>query len=133
MIRSDRTGRYGDLADRGPAAALAGEDRAEAGGMDPFQRLTCRTHRHWLHHCIASPAHVVVVTGHRWCRDCACPVVVVVDELAAEVRLYCPGCGRTRDTAANRQVLRTCLASLAAARVKAGMNAEGMIGTASPD
>ncbi|KAA9150412.1 hypothetical protein FPZ12_041205 [Amycolatopsis acidicola] len=116
MISRDSAARYADLADRTLAAALSEEDRAEARGLDPFERRTCHTHRRWLHHCIASPVHVVVVTGHRWCRDCACPAAVVVDELAGDVRMYCPSCGRMPDGPANRQVLRACRASLASAR-----------------
>jgi hypothetical protein len=112
--------RYADLRDRRLAAQLATEDAAEARGLDPFERITCRTHRNWLCHCVAAAAHVVVVTGHRWCRGCERPAAVVVDELAAEVRLRCPSCGRFPDSPANRQLLRVCARSLAAARTGHG-------------
>ncbi|WP_431876027.1 hypothetical protein [Amycolatopsis sacchari] len=108
--------RYAELRDQRLAARLAAEDSAEAAGLDPFERLTCRTHRHWLHQCIGSAAHVVVVTGHRWCRGCERPAAVVVDELAGAVRLFCPSCGRFPDSPANRQVVRACVRSLAASR-----------------
>ncbi|NKQ52050.1 hypothetical protein HFP15_04060 [Amycolatopsis sp. K13G38] len=98
------------------ATRLSEEDRAEARGLDPFERVTCRVHRRWLHQCVSSPVHVVAVTGYRWCRDCECPVDVAVDELNRTVRLHCPGCGRAPDSPATRQIVRTCRASLAAAR-----------------
>lgn len=112
----DIDARYTDLRDRQLAAALSTEDHAEAeNGLDPLERTTCWTHRRWLHQCIASPLHVIQVTGHRWCRNCACAVNVAVDELKGDVRLNCPRCGRTPDTRATRQIMRACRASLAAA------------------
>ena len=116
MASAQRVERYSGVRDRRLAARLSAEDRAEARGLDPFDRLTCRTHRHWVHSCVSSAAHVVVVTGHRWCRDCERPVPVVVDELAGEIRMCCPSCGRFPDSPANRQLLRACRRSLAAAR-----------------
>jgi hypothetical protein len=89
-------GRYRDLVDRGLAERLATEDAAVEAGLSPFEQLTSPAHRRWLHQCIASPQHVSPVTGHRWCRDCACPVNVAVD-----------------DRVATRQILRACRASLA--------------------
>jgi hypothetical protein len=107
---------YDDLPDRHLATTLAEEDLAEEfRGLSPPDRVTCRTHRRWVHQCVASPAHVIVVTGHRWCRACQCAVTVAVDELAFTVTLICPRCKRVPNSAANRQLIRTCLASLAAA------------------
>lgn len=94
-------------------AVLSAEDLAEELGLDPHARVTCGLHRRWLHECVASPDHVIPVTGHRWCRPCRCPLEVFVDESTA--RLSCPRCGTgTPDTAANRQVVRACRTSLAA-------------------
>lgn len=107
--------RYGDLRDTHLAITLSIEDRAELAGLDPLERTTCWTHRRWLHQCISSPLHVIVVTGHRWCRSCACAVTVAVDELSGDVQLTCPRCGQTPDTRATRQITRACRASLAAA------------------
>ena len=77
--------RYADLADRRLASTLSTEDIAEENGLNPLERITCRLHRRWLHHCISSPAHVIAVTGHRWCRSCQCAVTVAVDELTGDV------------------------------------------------
>ncbi|WP_439664166.1 hypothetical protein ACSHWB_23595 [Lentzea sp. HUAS TT2] len=94
-------------------AVLAAEDLAEELGLDPHARVTCGLHRCWLHQCVASPDHVMPVTGHRWCRPCRRPLEVLVDGTTA--RLYCPRCGTgTPDTAANRQVVRACQTSIAA-------------------
>lgn len=107
--------RYADLADTRLALALSAEDAAEDDGLDPFERTTCYTHRRWLHHCVSSPLHVIVVTGHRWCRRCSCEVWVAVDELTGDVSLRCARCGEMPPGAANRGLLRACRASLAAA------------------
>jgi hypothetical protein len=108
--------RYADLADRRLAATLSTEDTAEdAGGLDPLERITCYTHRRWLHHCVSSPLHVLIVTGHRWCRRCSCAVNVAIDELTGDVALTCPRCHEMPRSAANRQLVRCCRASLAAA------------------
>lgn len=107
--------RYADLADVRLASALSTEDRAEDEGLDPFERTTCYTHRRWLHHCVSSPLHVVRVSGHRWCRRCECEAAVIVDELVGDLTLICPRCGEMPAGAANRQVVRSCRASLAAA------------------
>lgn len=117
--------RYADLADRHLATALSTEDAAEESGLDPLERTTCHTHRRWLHHCVSSPLHVIVVTGHRWCRRCSCAVNVAVDELTGDVRLTCPRCREMPSGAANRQLVRCCRASLAAAH-------EGPIDAACP-
>lgn len=85
-------------------------------GLDPLERLTCRTHRRWVHQCISAQVHVFVVTGHRWCRDCECAADVAVDELTWNVTVTCPSCGKPPDGAATRQIVRTCRASLAASR-----------------
>lgn len=108
--------RYGTLRDRRLAAALVAEDLAERDGFDPLERLTCRTHRRWVHDCISAPAHVFVVTGHRWCRGCEQAADVAVDQLTWEVKVTCPRCRRTPESAATKQIVRTCRASLAAAR-----------------
>ncbi|MFE0023622.1 hypothetical protein [Amycolatopsis sp. NPDC059021] len=107
--------RYADLRDKRLAATLSAEDHAEANGMDPFERITCRVHRGWLHHCVSSPLHVVVVTGHRWCRACSRALTVAVDELAGDVALSCPRCGPAPLTRPTQQIVRACRASLAAA------------------
>ena len=106
--------RYADVRDRLLAATLAAEDSAEQDGADPLERSTCWTHRRWLYQCVSSPLHVIQVTGHRWCRDCACAVDVAVDELTWAVRLSCPRCGRSPQTRATRQLVRACRAGLAA-------------------
>jgi hypothetical protein len=107
--------RYADLTDPRLATALSTEDIAEDDGLDPFERTTCYAHRRWLHQCVSSPLHVVRVSGHRWCRRCECAVDVAVDELVGDLRLTCPRCRATPAGAANRQVVRSCRASLAAA------------------
>jgi hypothetical protein len=113
--------RYADLADRRLAAALSTEDAAEEGGLDPLERTTCYQHRRWLHDCVSSPLHVIVVTGHRWCRRCECAVDVAVDQLTGDVTLTCPRCHEMPPGAANRQLVRCCRASLAAARDDYGL------------
>jgi hypothetical protein len=107
--------RYADLTDLRLAVTLSAEDAAEEGDLDPLERTTCYTHRRWLHHCVASPLHVIVVTGHRWCRTCSCAVNVAIDQLTGDVSLTCPKCDRMPPGAANRQLIRCCRASLAAA------------------
>ena len=107
-------GRYDDLGDRRLAAVLAAEDTAVEHGLDPHGRSTCYVHRCWIHQCVGDPLHVLVVTGHRWCRRCECPVDVAVDETPpGAVHLYCPRCGQA-GSAANRQVRQACRMSLAA-------------------
>ena len=107
--------RYADLTDTRLAVALSTEDIAEEDGLDSFERTTCYTHRRWLHRCVSSPLHVVRVSGHRWCRRCECAVTVAVDELVGDLTLTCPRCGQMPAGAANRQIVRSCRASLAAA------------------
>ena len=109
------TDRYADLPNRFLAAMLAREDAAEERGLSALDRQTCRVHRRWVHECIASPLHVIVITGHRWCRDCEISAVVSVDELTGSVEVRCPGCLRVPDCAATRQIIRTCEASLVSA------------------
>jgi hypothetical protein len=106
-------GRYADLVDRRLAERLATEDAAVEAGLSPFERLTCPAHRRWAHQCIASPQHVSPVTGHRWCRDCACLATVAVDELGGDVTVTCPRCHHTPEGVATRQIVRACRASLA--------------------
>ncbi len=109
-------GRYDDLADRRLAAVLAAEDTAQEHGLSPHTRTTCYVHRCWIHQCVSDPLHVIVVTGHRWCRHCDRPVDVDVDESPdGSVELYCGQCGEP-DSAANREVLYACRTSLAAMR-----------------
>ncbi|SER71496.1 hypothetical protein [Lentzea albida] len=108
--------RYADVRDRALAAALAEEDAAEELGLSALERVSCRLHRRWLHHCVHSADHVIKVTGHRWCRDCFSPASVGVDELTGDVLVRCESCRRTPDTAATRQIVRACRASLAASR-----------------
>jgi hypothetical protein len=111
--------RYSDVPDRALAATLAAEDAAEHHGLSPFERITCRTHRRWVHECVASPMHVVVVSGHRWCRDCQATAMVAVDQLLGTVKVLCPRCRRAPDGVATAQIVRTCQASLAASRASA--------------
>ena len=108
--------RYADVRDRGLAAMLAEEDAAEELGLNPLERISCRLHRRWLHHCVHSADHVIKVTGHRWCRDCSSVASVGVDELTGDVLVRCGSCGTAPGTAATRQIVRTCRASLAAAQ-----------------
>jgi len=98
--------RYADLADARLAAALAAEDAAEEDGFDPHERTTCHVHRRWLHDCVSSPLHVIVVTGHHWCRRCACAVNVAIGQVAGDVSLTCPTCAQQPMNAANRQIVR---------------------------
>lgn len=101
------------------AATLVAEDHAEHEGLNPLERLTCRTHRRWVHECVHLQAHVFVVTGHRWCRRCECAADVAVDQLTWEVAVRCPSCGQPPECAATRQIVRTCRASLAASQTEA--------------
>ncbi|HEY3262664.1 MAG TPA: hypothetical protein VGJ95_20775 [Pseudonocardiaceae bacterium] len=124
MLRSQQFDRVSAApADRSAddvSTVLSREDMAEATGRASGpERLTCRIHRRWVHQCIGSPVHVIPVTGYRWCRNCACPVTVTVDERSGTVTLSCPGCGTPAPTWASRQVVRSCRASLAASRTAA--------------
>lgn len=101
-----------EVVDSTVVAVLAAEDLAEELGLDPHARVTCPLHRCWMHQCVSAPDHVIAVTGHRWCRSCARPLEVVVDD--ASVDLYCPSCGSAADTVANRQLVRACRTSIAA-------------------
>lgn len=116
-LLAEYAARYRDLGDRRLAAKLVAEDAAEErDGLSPHERITCHTHRRWVHECISSPLHVIVVTGHRWCRRCEREALVAVDELTGAVRVSCARCRRVPDSPATRQIVRTCRASLAAAR-----------------
>ncbi|MFG1643538.1 hypothetical protein ACGFMK_24860 [Amycolatopsis sp. NPDC049252] len=113
---SETTGpRYTGVADQRLARTLTAEDQSEEDGLDPLERVTCRTHRRWLHDCVASPLHVVIVTGTRWCRKCECALNVAIDQLAGDVAVRCPSCGEAPATRATRQLVRACRASLATA------------------
>lgn len=108
--------RYADLRDRHLADTLIVEDAAEEREeLSAHERISCPAHRRWVHECISSPAHVISVTGHRWCRLCDAEASVAVDQLTGSVSVVCTRCRKTPDTAATRQILRTCRASLAAA------------------
>ncbi|MFE6612475.1 hypothetical protein [Amycolatopsis sp. NPDC057786] len=110
-----RRDRYGEIPDRRLAAILAAEDVAEEHGLSAHVRTTCYVHRGWVHQCISDPMHVLVVTGHRWCRRCDRTVEVRVDEtFPGSVELFCDGCGVPPDTVANREVLLACRTSLSA-------------------
>jgi hypothetical protein len=99
------------------ASTLAREDRAEdAGGLDPTDRVTCRTHRRWLHDCVSSPVHSNPAIGYRWCRRCDHQALVAVDELSGEVTIRCGLCGRTPHSRANAELVDLCRRSLALAR-----------------
>lgn len=91
---------------------LAREDAAEdARTLSPDDRTTCPLHRRWIHQCVASPTHVNAVTRHRWCRQCAVPLTVTVDEIARTVTMVCPSCGDGGSPATTRLV-SACCASL---------------------
>ncbi|MFC0452008.1 hypothetical protein [Rhodococcus jostii] len=91
---------------------LAREDAAEdARRLSPVDRTTCPLHRRWIHQCVASPTHVNAVTRHRWCRRCAVPLTVTVDEIAQTVTMVCPSCGDGGSPATTRLV-SACCASL---------------------
>ncbi len=107
--------RYREVADRRMAAILAAEDVAEEHGLSTHVRSTCYVHRCWIHECISDPLHVLIVTGHRWCRRCDSEVEVMVDDTApGSVELSCDGCGVPPDSVANREVLFACRTSLTA-------------------
>ncbi|MGW5721204.1 hypothetical protein ACWEVP_33855 [Amycolatopsis sp. NPDC003865] len=99
------------------ASTLAGEDRDEdAGRLDPTDRVTCRTHRRWLHDCVASPVHTNPAIGYRWCRRCDHQALVAVDELTGEVTIHCGLCGRSPHSRVNLELVALCRRSLALAR-----------------
>jgi len=121
--------------DRSLTATLADEDTMEERAeLSPHERLTCRLHRRWAYQCIASPVHVIPVTGHRWCRTCETSMCVEVDELRGTVALTCPRCGNAPATRATRQIIRTCQASIAAASSEAVLMVASIpAATQSPD
>ena len=99
------------------ASTLHEEDRAEdAGQADPMDRVTCRTHRRWLHECVASPVHTNSAVGYRWCRHCDHQALVAVDELTGDVTIHCGLCGRSPRSRANLELIALCRRSLALAR-----------------
>ncbi|MGH3450665.1 MAG: hypothetical protein ACRDQW_08015 [Haloechinothrix sp.] len=99
-----------------PATLFAEDNAEEQLGLSPHERRTCPVHRRWLYECVSSPEHAIRVTGHRWCRRCDRPLAVAVDELGGTVTFSCTQCRRFPDSAANRQILRSCRASMQAAR-----------------
>jgi hypothetical protein len=86
-----------------------------AAWVEAIEVITCRAHMSWAHRCIASPLHVIVVTGHRWCRRCEKAMVVAVDELTGSVDVACTWCGDTPDHG-DPSIVRTCWASLTVVR-----------------
>jgi hypothetical protein len=99
------------------ASTLAGEDhREDAGALDPTGRVTCRTHRRWLHECVSSPVHTNPAIGYRWCRRCDHQALVAVDELSGEVAIRCGLCGHFPRSRANDELVDLCRRSLALAR-----------------
>lgn len=94
---------------------LVWEDDAETQWLAPDERLTCPLHRTWIHQCAASPAHVNSVTLHRWCRRCAKPMPVSVDELDQTVVIRCLLCGDGSSPATTR-LITSCRASIVLAR-----------------
>ena len=123
--------RYADVSDRRLVDVLVLEDAAEEREeLSALERVSCHEHRRWAHECISSPTHVIVVTGHRWCRRCNAEASVAVDEVSGSVDVVCTRCRRTPDTAATRQILRTCRASLAAAIESRRARAEKQVSVA---
>ncbi|MFI5589462.1 hypothetical protein ACIA5G_30720 [Amycolatopsis sp. NPDC051758] len=59
-----------------PATTAEPEEQSEEDGI---KRTTCRTHRRWLHDCVASPLHVVIITGTSWCRACRASLAAASD------------------------------------------------------
>lgn len=110
---------YSEVPDPALAAMLTAEDAAEEDGLSPFERTTCRTHRRWVHQCISSPAHVVVVTGHRWCRGCRAVASVAIDELSGSVTVVCQRCKQPPRGLGTRQITNSCRASIARSRQSA--------------
>ncbi|RSM85305.1 hypothetical protein DMH04_18090 [Kibdelosporangium aridum] len=107
--------RYSDITDQQLAMRLTTEDLEEYAGLNPFERLTCHVHRRWLHDCVSSPAHVNMISGHRWCRRCEMTANVSIDHVSGAVNVMCPHCQCSPNSLATRQIIRACKASLAAA------------------
>ncbi|MFE2752303.1 hypothetical protein ACFXGA_09905 [Actinosynnema sp. NPDC059335] len=116
LLETSRRDPYAEVRDVALAAVLTREDAAEETGLNPLERITCRIHRRWLHHCVHSRTHVIPVTGHRWCRACECAADISVDELTGTVAVRCTRCRRIPEGPATRQLIRCCRASLAAAQ-----------------
>lgn len=109
--------RYADLADQRLARYLTAEDDAEDGRrLLPDLRLTCTTHRRWLHDCVSSPQHVNTWTRARWCRPCKQELEVAVDHVAGRVTLTCPSCGRGAENVVDYVLVTSCETSLRLAR-----------------
>ncbi|GAA3689382.1 hypothetical protein C8D88_10872 [Lentzea atacamensis] len=97
---------------------LQREDAVEDGGhLDPMDRVTCRSHRRWLHDCVSSPLHANAATGYRWCRRCDRAALVAVDELVGDLTISCAICGLCPTSRANRTLMEHCRRSLALARL----------------
>ncbi|MGH3516132.1 MAG: hypothetical protein ACRDQ7_01670 [Haloechinothrix sp.] len=108
-------GPFGRDQDGSLPAKLIVEDAAEeCAALSPHERTTCPVHRRWSYQCVSSPSHAIRVTGHRWCRACDTAVTVAVDELTGSISLTCPHCLRFPNSAANRQIIRSCRASFLA-------------------
>ncbi|WP_213573918.1 hypothetical protein [Rhodococcus sp. USK13] len=98
---------------------LASEDAAEDDlRLAPDDRVTCPLHHRWIYRCVASPAHINAVTRHRWCRGCAVPLPVVIDEIAGTVTIVCIRCGDGGSPATTR-LIAACRASLATSKQRA--------------
>ncbi|WP_204164873.1 hypothetical protein [Rhodococcus oxybenzonivorans] len=98
---------------------LASEDAAEDDlRLAPDDRVTCPLHHRWIYRCVASPAHINAVTRHRWCRSCAVPLPVVIDEIAGTVTIVCTRCGDGGSPATTR-LIAACRASLATSKQRA--------------
>jgi hypothetical protein len=79
-----------------------------------------------LHQCVSSPMRVLTRARRRLhrapvvpdlrCRTCAAPAAVAVDEWLGDVRVTCTRCGTAPSGRATRQLIRACMASLAAAQ-----------------
>ncbi|MFI6094844.1 hypothetical protein ACIA8G_04780 [Lentzea sp. NPDC051213] len=106
------------------AAVFESENRAEQVGLSPFDRITCRFHRRWIHDCVVSPAHVVAVAGYRWCGDCAAAATVMVDHLGCEVVVWCERCDRRLHDGPNEQLRQVCLRSLEVSRGRRAFSPE---------
>jgi hypothetical protein len=110
--------RYHDITDQRLASKLTAEDCQEYAGLNPFERQTCHVHRRWLHDCVSSPAHVNMISGHRWCRSCETAANVSIDHVTGAANVLCPRCQCSPNSLATRQIIRACKASLAAAHDK---------------
>jgi len=94
-----------DVADIRLALALAADDENEDHGLNLHERTTCHLHRRSLHDCVSTPLHAIAVTRPPLGRT----VRVRGERCAA------PAAGKLLPAQPNRQLVRACRASLAAA------------------